>query len=151
MTKTKEYTIIVDPLSADDGGGFVARVLDLPGCLGDGETEVEAVRDAKRAIKEWIDEYRKLGRRVPEPGEFIREARQRRDDEIKFLAKLLDQLRERDKDIANIGARLEQVERDVQYAIEALEQREAWDRFEVITKVTRGNRQQGELFAVRAH
>ena len=31
------YAIIVEPLSAEDGGGFVATVPDLPGCMSDGD------------------------------------------------------------------------------------------------------------------
>ena len=33
-----EYPIVVEPLPIEDGGGFVATVPDLPGCMSDGET-----------------------------------------------------------------------------------------------------------------
>ena len=33
------YNVEVERLSEADGGGFVAIVPDLPGCMSDGETE----------------------------------------------------------------------------------------------------------------
>ncbi len=33
-----EYPVIIEPLPQDEGGGFVALVPDLPGCMSDGET-----------------------------------------------------------------------------------------------------------------
>jgi hypothetical protein len=32
-----EYPVILEPLPQGDGGGFVALVPDLPGCMSDGE------------------------------------------------------------------------------------------------------------------
>ncbi len=40
--KRLEYPVIISPLSEDDGGGFLATVPDLPGCMSDGETPEEA-------------------------------------------------------------------------------------------------------------
>ena len=37
------YPVIVSPLSEEDGGGFLATVPDLPGCMSDGETPEEAI------------------------------------------------------------------------------------------------------------
>ena len=62
-----EYPIFVAPLSDEDGGGFVATVPDLPGCMSDGETPVEAMYNVMDAIEEWIDASRILGRTVPKP------------------------------------------------------------------------------------
>ena len=62
-----EYSILISPLSAEDGGGFVATVPDLPGCMSDGETPEEAVHNVMDAIEEWIDACRSLGRAVPQP------------------------------------------------------------------------------------
>ena len=62
-----EYPIVIEPLSADDGGGFVALVPDLPGCMSDGETRAEAAIAVEDAITAWIEEARRLGRNVPEP------------------------------------------------------------------------------------
>lgn len=62
-----DYPLIVEKLSPEDGGGFVARVPDLPGCMSDGETPEEAVRHVGDAIIAWIEEARSLGRPIPAP------------------------------------------------------------------------------------
>jgi len=61
------YTILIEPLSPEDGGGFLATVPDLPGCMSDGETREEAARNVEDAIVCWIDAARELGREVPAP------------------------------------------------------------------------------------
>ncbi len=61
------YAIIVEPLSAEDGGGFVATVPDLPGCISDGETPQEAFANVEDAIKAWIEAAKDLGHNVPQP------------------------------------------------------------------------------------
>ncbi len=62
-----DYAIIVEPLSAEDGGGFVATVPDLPGCMSDGETPQEALANVHDAIRTWIEAAQDLGHKVPEP------------------------------------------------------------------------------------
>jgi antitoxin HicB len=64
---TAAYPIVVEPLSAEDGGGFVARVPDLPGCMSDGETPEEAVHNVQDAIAAWIEAAADLGHPVPVP------------------------------------------------------------------------------------
>ena len=67
MAKQTEYAIMVEPLSQADGGGWLASVPALPGCMGDGETREEALADAEGAIAEWMDAAAQLGRAVPTP------------------------------------------------------------------------------------
>jgi antitoxin HicB len=67
MVKLTEYAIMVEPLSAADGGGWLATVPALPGCMGDGSSREEALADAQRAIVEWQDAAHQLGRAVPSP------------------------------------------------------------------------------------
>jgi antitoxin HicB len=62
-----EYPVLIEPLSAGDGGGFLATVPDLPGCASDGETPEEAIRQVQEAIVAWIEEARALGREIPKP------------------------------------------------------------------------------------
>ena len=62
---TLEYPVIVSPLSDEDGGGFLATVPDLPGCMSDGETPAEAIENVQDAIEEWLDLARKMGREIP--------------------------------------------------------------------------------------
>ena len=63
----REYPVVIEPLSAEDGGGFLATVPDLPGCMSDGETRVEAARSIADAIDAWIEEAKRLGRPIPDP------------------------------------------------------------------------------------
>ena len=67
MAKQAEYAIVVEPLSDADGGGWLASVPALPGCLGDGTSREAALADAEAAILEWIDAAHQLGREVPGP------------------------------------------------------------------------------------
>lgn len=67
MKEALAYSVAIAPLPAEDGGGFVARVPDLPGCLSDGETPQEALANAYDAIACWIEAARELGRPVPAP------------------------------------------------------------------------------------
>lgn len=61
------YAVIVEPLSEAEGGGFLASVPDLPGCMSDAETPEKALGAITSAIEEWIAEARRLGKSVPLP------------------------------------------------------------------------------------
>jgi antitoxin HicB len=63
----RDYPVVIEPLSAKEGGGFVVTVPDLPGCMSDARTREEAVRNVEDAIAAWIEEARALGRPVPAP------------------------------------------------------------------------------------
>lgn len=67
MTSKLDYPILIERLSTLDGGGFVATVPDLPGCMSNGETQEQAIENARDAIDCWIDEARRLHRAVPPP------------------------------------------------------------------------------------
>jgi antitoxin HicB len=69
-----EYAVIVKPLSPDDGGGFVAVVPDLPGCMSDGETPQEALANVQDAIAAWIEAAHEMGRDVPVPTQELADA-----------------------------------------------------------------------------
>ena len=62
-----DYPIVIEPLSAEDGGGFLARAPDLPGCMSDGETPEEAAVNIQDAIAVWIEAARDLGHDIPKP------------------------------------------------------------------------------------
>lgn len=64
---TTDYAIIVEALPAEDGGGFIATVPDLPGCMSDGETPQEALLNVQDAIKAWIEAAQDMGHTVPLP------------------------------------------------------------------------------------
>ena len=62
-----EYPIVLEPLPAEEGGGFVATVPDLPGCMSDGATPEEAIVNVQDAIATWIEAANDLGHTVPKP------------------------------------------------------------------------------------
>lgn len=57
-----DYAVVIEPRSEEDGGGFVATVPDLPGCMSDGDTREEAARNIEDAIRRWLEEARALER-----------------------------------------------------------------------------------------
>ena len=63
-----DYPMVVLPLSHENGGGYAAYAVDLPGCIADGETPAQALEELQQAISEWIAEALRLGREVPPPG-----------------------------------------------------------------------------------
>lgn len=65
-----KYSIRIRPLSGEDGGGWLAEVPDLPGCMSDGETPEEAVLNVQDAIQEWMAAAAEMGREVPAPGRY---------------------------------------------------------------------------------
>ena len=62
-----EYAVVIEPLSEEDGGGFVATVPDLAGCMSDGDTREEAARNVEDAIASWLEEAMSVGREIPRP------------------------------------------------------------------------------------
>ena len=62
-----DYPVLIEPLGPEDGGGYLATVPDLPGCMSDGATLKLAARNVGDAIKAWIEEARALGRGIPAP------------------------------------------------------------------------------------
>jgi antitoxin HicB len=62
-----EYPVVVEPLTAEEGGGFIATVPDLPGCMSDGATPEEALVNVQDAITTWIEAAHDLGHAVPKP------------------------------------------------------------------------------------
>lgn len=63
--ESKNYRIEILKLSDEDGGGFLATVPSLPGCMSDGETQEEALINVRDAIKCWIETAEELGREIP--------------------------------------------------------------------------------------
>ncbi|MEO6610324.1 MAG: type II toxin-antitoxin system HicB family antitoxin [Aestuariivirga sp.] len=61
------YPVVVQPLKDEDGGGFIATAPDLPGCMSDGETPEEALKNVQDAIAAWIEAANDMGRKIPKP------------------------------------------------------------------------------------
>ena len=61
------YAHVVEPLTEDDGGGYLITFPDLPGCMSDGETEAEAVANAHDAFSAWVSARVHMGKPIPKP------------------------------------------------------------------------------------
>ena len=62
MTK---YELII--FWSEEDHTFLVEVPELPGCMADGRTRSEAVKNAENSIKLWIETARSLGREIPTP------------------------------------------------------------------------------------
>lgn len=60
-----KYELIIYWSESDDA--FIVEVPELPGCMADGQTYVEAVTNAEIVIQEWIETAQELGRSIPIP------------------------------------------------------------------------------------
>ena len=59
------YEVIV--YWSDVDNAYIAEVPELPGCMADGATYEEAVRNIQVIIHEWIETARASGREIPLP------------------------------------------------------------------------------------
>ena len=66
-----DYSVLIQPLAPEDGGGYLATVPDLPGCMSDGETRELAARNVGEAIDAWIEEATALGHSIPAPSRHL--------------------------------------------------------------------------------
>ena len=60
-----KYEIII--YWSEEDQAFIAEVPELPGCMADGNTYVDAVKNAEQVIDEWIETAQSLGREIPKP------------------------------------------------------------------------------------
>ena len=60
-----EYEMIVYWSEEDEA--YIAEIPELPGCMADGVTYEEALKNAQVVISEWIETAKELGREIPEP------------------------------------------------------------------------------------
>jgi antitoxin HicB len=68
MSSKLKYPVTIRPLTRDEGGGYLIEFPDLPGCMADGETVDEALKEAESAMKSWIETAKSFGDAIPEPG-----------------------------------------------------------------------------------
>ena len=62
-----EYAVRIERLADSDGGGYLATVRDLPGCMSDGETPEEALKNVQEAIASWIEAANEWKMDIPQP------------------------------------------------------------------------------------
>ena len=64
---TLEYAVRIERLAESDGGGYLATVPDLPGCMSDGDTPEDALKNVQEAIASWIEAAKEWKMEIPEP------------------------------------------------------------------------------------
>jgi predicted RNase H-like HicB family nuclease len=52
---------------SEEDSSFIVEVPELPGCMADGSTYSDAVKNAEIIIQEWIETAQVTGRQIPEP------------------------------------------------------------------------------------
>jgi predicted RNase H-like HicB family nuclease len=52
---------------SDEDKAFLVEVPELPGCMADGETRAEAIKNANEVIQLWIETAKSLGWKIPKP------------------------------------------------------------------------------------
>lgn len=55
----------IRPLNEEDGGGYLIEFPDYPGCVADGATPEEAIREGQDALASYLATLNELGRPVP--------------------------------------------------------------------------------------
>lgn len=121
-----EYPIVIVPLTKEDGGGFLGFVPDLKGCMSDGETREEALRNTLDAIAEWLDAAKVRKISIPAPGTAAARSRAQK-------AKFVQELKDLTKGIDYIEERLQEFERSMKEIEEKVENADAWSRFTELT------------------
>jgi antitoxin HicB len=61
-----EYAIRIER-PADSDGGYLATAPELPGCMSDGATPEEALKNVQEAIISWIESANKWKQEIPKP------------------------------------------------------------------------------------
>ena len=60
-----KYEVILYWSGEDDA--YIAEVPELPGCMADGPTQLDALRNVEVVAKEWIETAQQMGRDIPQP------------------------------------------------------------------------------------
>ncbi len=60
-----KYEVIVYWSEEDEA--YIAEVPELPGCMADGATYEEVVKNVQVIISEWIETAKEMGREIPKP------------------------------------------------------------------------------------
>ena len=52
---------------SDEDSAYIAEVPELPGCMEDGPSPEAAIKEAKKAVRLWIEVAKKEKREIPRP------------------------------------------------------------------------------------
>ncbi len=70
LAKTAEHYLkapYARVLLPDRDGGYTAEILEFPGCIAEGDTGEEALRNLESAAASWIEAQLEQGQSIPEP------------------------------------------------------------------------------------
>jgi antitoxin HicB len=70
-SRLRDYSFTIYPLAKEEGGGYLIEFPDLPGCISDGETPEEAIRnggDALSLVSGYLLTLQEFGIAAPRPG-----------------------------------------------------------------------------------
>jgi predicted RNase H-like HicB family nuclease len=60
-----KYEIII--YWSEEDNSYIAEVPELPGCMADGATHEEVLKNMQLIIDEWINTAKSIGRDIPKP------------------------------------------------------------------------------------
>ena len=60
-----QYEVIIYYSYEDEA--YIAEVPELPGCMADGATKYEALKNVGVVVEEWLETAKELGREIPQP------------------------------------------------------------------------------------
>ena len=60
-----KYEIII--YWSKDDNAFIAEVPELPGCMSDGKSYQDALKNVEVIIREWIKTAKEMNRSIPDP------------------------------------------------------------------------------------
>jgi antitoxin HicB len=66
--RLEDYPFAVHPLATGDGGGYLIEFPDVPGCISDGGTPEEAIKNGRDALKSVLLTMKEFGDAIPQPG-----------------------------------------------------------------------------------
>lgn len=52
---------------SNEDNAYIAVVPELPGCMADGKTYIEALENVRSIMEEWIAVAKEMGRPIPKP------------------------------------------------------------------------------------
>ncbi len=64
------YQILVRKLTPEEGAGYFAEAIDMPGCGVDGVTPEQAITECRKALAAAIMSYARKGKELPRTGEY---------------------------------------------------------------------------------
>jgi antitoxin HicB len=59
----------IRPLTTQEGGGYLVEFPEYPGCIADGESPEEAIREGRDALTSYLQTLEELRRPVPKTGD----------------------------------------------------------------------------------